>query len=82
MYFQPPESLKMRYPAIVYSLAGMDNRYANDGVYMRSTPYTVVVIDKDPDSEVANAVSLLPLCRFDRHYVSDNLHHFAFRIIY
>lgn len=72
----------MRYPAIVYSLADVDTDHANDRPYLRRKAYTVTVIDKDPDSEVAEAVSLLPCCRFDRHYASDNLHHFAFRLTY
>ena len=33
-YFQPPESIKMNYPAIVYSLDDVDKTYANDGVYL------------------------------------------------
>ena len=35
-YFQPPESVKMSYPAIVYSLDDIDKTYANDGVYLSS----------------------------------------------
>ena len=33
VYFQPPESVKMNYPAIVYSLDDIENSFANDGVY-------------------------------------------------
>ena len=48
-YFQPPESIKMNYPAIVYSLDDIDKTYANDGVYLSNRRYAVTVIDKDPD---------------------------------
>lgn len=46
-YFQPPESIKMNYPAIVYSLDDIDKTYANDGVYLSNRRYAVTVIDKD-----------------------------------
>ena len=49
VYFQPPESIKMNYPAIVYGLDDIDNQYANDGVYLSHRRYSVTVIDKNPD---------------------------------
>ena len=44
-YFQPPESIKMNYPAIVYSLDDVDKTYANDGVYLsnRSMPLPLLI---------------------------------------
>lgn len=47
-YFQPPESIKMNYPAIVYSLDDVDKTYANDGVYLSNRRYAVTVIDSRP----------------------------------
>lgn len=82
VYFQPPESVKMNYPAIVYSRNNIENSFANDAVYMQSHIYTVTVIDKDPDSAVVEKVSRLPMCGFDRHYVSDNLNHDVFTLYY
>lgn len=81
-YFQPPESIKMKYPAIVYSRSDIDNDFANNDVYMQSLAYQVIVIDEDPDSEIVTKVSQLPMCRFDRHYTSDNLNHDVFTIYY
>ena len=34
VYFQPPESVKMKYPAIVYERTEIKNRFANDAVYI------------------------------------------------
>mgnify|MGYP003370725014 CR=1 FL=1 len=82
VYFQPPESVKMKYPAIVYSRNRIDNEHADDGVYIQSPSYSVTVIDKNPDSEIVENISLLPRCRFDRHYISDNLNHDVFTIYY
>lgn len=82
VYFQPPESIKMQYPAIVYSRDDIDNNFANNSVYMQSLAYSVIVIDSDPDSEAVDRVSKLPRCQYDRHYKSDNLNHDVFTIYY
>lgn len=82
VYFQPPESVKMKYPAIVYSRDDIDNSFANNSVYMQSLAYSVTVIDSDPDSEIVDKVSKLPRCQYDRHYKSDNLNHDVFTIYY
>lgn len=79
-HFQPPESVKMTYPAIVYTLANIENTHANNSVYMQSKSYEITVIDYDPDSEIANKVSKLPRCRFNRHFKANNLNHWVFTI--
>lgn len=82
VYYQPPASVRMKYPAIVYSRNNIENRHANDNVYMQSHSYELIVIDEDPDSEIVEKVSKLPTCRFDRHYTADNLNHDVFTIYY
>ena len=81
-YFQPPESVKMSYPAIVYSLDDIDKTYANDGVYLSKRRYTIVVIDKDPDTNLVQKVTNLPMSRFDRHFKKDNLNHYIFNVYF
>ena len=82
VYYQPPESLKMNYPAIVYARKTIDNSYANNSVYKQNYAYEITVIDKNPDSEIVNKVSKLPTCRFDRHFKSDNLNHDVLTLYY
>mgnify|MGYP006913124088 CR=1 FL=1 len=82
VYYQPPASVRMNYPAIVYSRSNIENRHADNRVYMQAYFYEVVVIDEDPDSEIVERVSQLPSCRFDRHYTSDNLNHDVFTLYY
>lgn len=82
VYFQPPESVKMKYPAIVYSLSRIENRNANNSVYNQNNAYDVILIDSDPENETVNRISRLPLCRFDRYYVSNNLNHYAFTLYF
>lgn len=82
VYFQPPESIKMRYPAIVYSLATIKNLPADDFGYLRHRAYMVILIDPNPDSEIVDKLLDLPMCRFDRAYAGDNLNHWAFTIFH
>lgn len=82
VYFQPPESIKMQYPCIVYKRSSINTRFADDELYMRKKRYTVTVIDKNPDSEIPDKVASIPMCTFDRHFTSDNLNHDVFSIYY
>lgn len=82
VYFQPPATVKMSYPCIVYRRSRPEVRHADDGIYSSREGYTVTVIDPNPDSEIPEKVMLLPLCRFDRHFTADNLNHDVFTIYY
>ena len=82
VYFQPPASVKMQYPAIVYSRRSIDNVYANDGVYDQHDSYEITWIGEDPDCDVVRDISKLPHCKYDRHFTSDNLHHDVFTLYY
>lgn len=82
VYFQPPASVKMSYPAIVYSRKSIDNRFANNLVYRQMTAYEVIVIDKNPDSMFVENVSKLQYCSFERHYEADNLNHDVFTLYF
>lgn len=81
-YFQPPSTVRMKYPAIVYALDDIENTFANDGVYLSGKKYSVTVIDSDPDSKLIDKISALPTCRYNRHYTKDNLNHDVFEIFY
>lgn len=80
VYFQPPESVKMKYPAIRYKLKGYEKVYANDGGYRILPSYEVTLIDRDPDSIYFKQILDLQYCSFDRAYASDNLNHFVFTL--
>lgn len=82
VYFQPPASVVMNYPCIVYHYDYINNNFADDLVYTQDNRYQVVAIDKNPDSEIARRLSLLPRSSFDRFYTSDNLNHYSFTIYY
>lgn len=82
VYFQPPESVKMQYPAIVYSRRSIDNIHANNSVYMQNNSYELTLIHRDPDNDIVEKLSKLPTCKFDRHFVSDNLNHYTYTLYF
>lgn len=82
VYYQPAENIQMSYPAIIYTRYNIDNVSANNNVYLQGTTYQVVVIDKDPDSEIVNRLSYFPTARFSKHYATEGLNHDVFTIIY
>jgi hypothetical protein len=82
VYFQPPSTVKMQYPCIVYKRSQIDTTYANDKPYNRRTRYSVTIIDPDPDSLIPDKVGKLPLSNFDRHFTADNLNHDVYNVYY
>lgn len=82
VYYQPPENLKMEYPAIRYSKSDEEDIYANNIKYLSMSVYDLVVIDKKPDNPVIKKLLELPYSEFDRHYVADGLNHDIIRIFY
>lgn len=82
VYYQPPENLKMEYPAIRYSKSDEEDIYANNIKYLSMSVYDLVVIDKKPDNPVIKKLLELPYSEFDRHYVADGLNHDVIRIFY
>lgn len=82
VYFQPPATKVMQYPAIRYKRSNIDNAYAENNVYMQSCHYDVTVIDYDPDSEIVARLSKLPGVKWKQHYTADNLNHDVFTIYY
>lgn len=82
VYYQPPESVKMNYPAIRYSKADIDVEYGDNTSYAKFKAYDIVVIDKMPDNPVIEKILELPYSSFERHYTSDNLNHDIIRLYF
>lgn len=82
VYFQPPATVMMKYPCIVYKRDYELTNYADDNPYKRTKRYLVTVIDKDPDSKLPDKVADLPMCVYDRFYTADNLNHDVFKLFF
>ena len=91
VYFQPPANIQLHYPCVVYKRDGDKPIWADNGKYVNSWSYQLIIIDRDPISSCINAdrtktiidaISELPKCSYIRHYVVDNLNHDVFKIYY
>lgn len=83
VYFQPPESVRLKYPCIIYHLTPGVVRRADDMAYNYIRCYDVLIIDSDPDVLWdKKMLESFKNCSFSRSYASDNLNHWAFRLYY
>ena len=82
VYFQPPGDLQMSYPCIVYRRERAVTRFADNNPYHHKKMYQVIVIDRDPDSDIPDKVAALPMSTFDRFYVAANLNHDVYNLFF
>ena len=74
VYFQPPTGLGMNFPCIAYNR----QKKADNIKYKTDVIYKVIVIDRDPDSEIVNAVSQLPNTTHTGFYTKNNFNYDVF----
>ena len=83
VYFQPPESIKMRYPCIVYERSTGRSLRADNYMYVHFTEYQVTYITKDPDDRMVDILlKSFPMISHDRFYTADNLNHDVYTLFY
>ena len=82
VYFQPPPSVMMQYPCIIYNRDDEDTDYADNKPYKHMKKYQVTVVTKDPDSDIPDKVAALPLCSYDRYYAADKLNHDVYNLFF
>lgn len=84
VYYQPPESIKLVYPCIVYSQDSPANYYAdNKAAYNLTKKYSITYIDSNPDSDIIDRMlEKFQLISAGSPYVSDNLNHYPFTLYY
>lgn len=82
VYFEPPESIRMNYDAIRYSIRNIKTNYADNSPYFNKKCYEITLISREPDNPIVDKLLQLPYCSFDRHYNADNLAHDVFTLYY
>lgn len=82
VYFQPPPTVKMAYPCIVYKRENIKTEFSDNSPYKIEKQYLITLIDKNPDSEFVDLIVKLPKCSFERNYVADGLNHDIFRLFF
>lgn len=80
VYFQPPENLKIVYPAVVFHLSKIEIDRASDVPYKGAREYSVTLITKDPEPDVIDEILKIPYSSLDTTYISDGMNHFVFTV--
>lgn len=80
VYYQPPTSVQMHYPAIRYERNRIANTSADNMNYKQDLSYSITCIYTDPDDELPIKVANIPRCRHDRQYKADGLIHDTFEL--
>lgn len=82
VYFDPPESFKLKYPCIVYGLAAHYERTADNSNYNRIKRYNMTYITRDADDPMIDTLEDLKYCHLNRPYTADGLFHYAYDIYF
>lgn len=82
VYFQPPASVVMQYPAIVYQWDSNDTQYGDNFAYRSTRRYQITHISRDPDTPIPDKLAQLKLCSYDRFFVAENLNHYVFTLYF
>ena len=81
VHFQPPESIKLKYPCIIYKFDGYRDFRANDGRHITRERYLITHIYKDPTNNLRETIrSLFLYVDFDRMFINDNLYHDVYTV--
>lgn len=82
VYFQPPPTVQMKYPCIVYERLPYRTLYANNLPYVMLDEYRLTVIDKNPDTQIPRKVAQMMTARAERPFQNQNLNHYPYTIYY
>ena len=82
VYFQPPETIRLQYPCIIYERSNIDEKYADNRAYMSRVRYSLTLITRSSESDLVKKILELPYCSYDRYYAADTLNHDVFTLYY
>lgn len=82
VYYQPPENFELKYPCIIYSIDKSDNLNADDNKYIGRKKYTVILLDKDPDSKYLESLEKIEYSTFINAYITNKINHYVFELYF
>lgn len=83
VYFQPPESVRLEYPCIIYKWDGNSDKHADDMVYKSKRHYQLVIVDSNPDSVIPDVFQKnFSYAKLDRTYTSDGMNHWVYSLYF
>lgn len=83
VHFQPSESVKLKFPCLIFKFDGYKDFFANDGRHMLREKYSVTHVYQNPEADLQEEIlSSFLFASFDRPYIADNLYHDVYTIYY
>lgn len=83
VYFQPPSNIQMVYPCIVYNKTNRDSKFADNKNYLIKQGYSITVIDRNPDGNIADLIEeTFQYCTITQYFISENLNHTTLQLYY
>jgi hypothetical protein len=83
VYFQPPKTITLKYPCIVYNRMPQSVLRADNKPYMIRQQYQVTYITKNPDDPIITSIiEAFEDIEPTRFFVSDNLYHNNYTLKY
>lgn len=74
-YYQPPSDIRMQYPCVIYAKLTPHTEQANNRLYKKFNFYQLIVVEPDPDSELADRiVDHFQYASINNRAVVDRLH--------
>lgn len=75
VYYNPPESLKLEFPCIVYNISTINSVKADNKNYINYDAYKIIVVSKKVDNPAIRSILELPRTRYVNRYTRDGLYH-------
>lgn len=75
VYYNPPESQKMNFPAIVYNLSDIRQVHADNRKYVDFTSYKITIVSKKVDHPAIRGVLDLPMTKFSTNFTKNGYYH-------
>lgn len=83
VYYQPPESAKLKYDCIIYKNSAPYTRRANNKLYILQSQYQVTFITSNPVSTIPDRLlKEFPMIDRVNDFVSDGLYHYVYELYF
>ncbi len=82
VYYQPPSTIKMEYPCIIYKRSNRKDFFSSDRIYLTMKQYSITVVDKNPDSEIPDKLLGLLYCSHTTTFAVDGLNHDVYTLYF
>ena len=82
VYFQPPESVKINYPCIIWNLSKTASTYADDRSYIQNPKYVIRYVSTEPDDQMRFTLVDVLGVPIIQVYCKDGLYHYIYELYY